>query len=400
MKAKSFGFTRKRLRDISPPTSGRDTYKDTSTKGLELRVSSSGYKCFTYRGTLNGKDVRVKIGEFEVFINLKDARKKASIYRAQILEGIDPNKAKHSKKLTNITLLDCLNDYLSLKTTLKPRTQKQYKNEITKYLASWLNKPLNSISSKDIVTRHRKITKNSPSVANRVMRLVRALYNFASQEYEDAEGNSLFPNNPVNKLSHQKLWNKIKRKQGVIKKHQLKAWFEATDELPDITEYGSTLKDYLQLIIFTGLRKNEAASLEWNNIDFKDKTLYVPITKNGKPHTLPLSNYLYKLLKRRYKHKTNSYVFPARYGEKHLTTPQKGILRVRDIANLYFTLHDLRRTFITIAESLDISPYAVKKLVNHSMSNDVTADYIVWDIDRLRKPMQQITDFIITKIEN
>ena len=57
-------------------------------------------------------------------------------------------------------------------------------------------------------------------------------------------------------------------------------------------------------------------------------------------------------------------------------------------------LHDLRRTFITIAESLDISSYAVKRLVNHSMANDVTAGYIVWDVERIRKPMQQITDYI------
>ena len=40
------------------------------------------------------------------------------------------------------------------------------------------------------------------------------------------------------------------------------------------------------------------------------------------------------------------------------------------------TLHDLRRTFITAAESLDISAYAVKRLVNHKMSWDVTAGYI------------------------
>ncbi len=31
--------------------------------------------------------------------------------------------------------------------------------------------------------------------------------------------------------------------------------------------------------------------------------------------------------------------------------------------------HDLRRTFITIAESLDISAYAVKRLANHKMAN-------------------------------
>ena len=59
------------------------------------------------------------------------------------------------------------------------------------------------------------------------------------------------------------------------------------------------------------------------------------------------------------------------------------------------SLHDLRRAFITIAESLDISAYAVKRLVNHKMSGDVTAGYIIADVERLRKPMQNITDYIL-----
>ena len=65
---------------------------------------------------------------------------------------------------------------------------------------------------------------------------------------------------------------------------------------------------------------------------------------------------------------------------------------------MHFTLHDLRRTFITIAESLDIPAYALKRLLNHKDSNDVTAGYIVSDVNRLREPMQRITDFIKSKI--
>jgi integrase len=60
-----------------------------------------------------------------------------------------------------------------------------------------------------------------------------------------------------------------------------------------------------------------------------------------------------------------------------------------------FTLHDLRRTFATIADSLDLSAYALKRLLNHKMGNDVTAGYIMRDVERLRKPMQQITNFLI-----
>lgn len=49
----------------------------------------------------------------------------------------------------------------------------------------------------------------------------------------------------------------------------------------------------------------------------------------------------------------------------------------------------------TIAESIDISAYALKRLVNHKMTNDVTAGYIISDVERLRKPMQQISSQLI-----
>ena len=79
----------------------------------------------------------------------------------------------------------------------------------------------------------------------------------------------------------------------------------------------------------------------------------------------------------------------------YLIEPRKQMTKVMIASGIEFTLHDLRRTFITVAESLDISVYAVKRLVNHKMSNDVTAGYIIADVERLREPMQKITDYLL-----
>jgi hypothetical protein len=40
-------------------------------------------------------------------------------------------------------------------------------------------------------------------------------------------------------------------------------------------------------------------------------------------------------------------------------------------------------------EALDINEFAIKRLLNHKMSNNVTAGYIVTDVERLRAPMQE-----------
>jgi integrase len=54
--------------------------------------------------------------------------------------------------------------------------------------------------------------------------------------------------------------------------------------------------------------------------------------------------------------------------------------------------HDLRRTFITIAESADISPLALKALVNHALGSDVTSGYVQMTTERLREPAQKVAD--------
>ena len=79
----------------------------------------------------------------------------------------------------------------------------------------------------------------------------------------------------------------------------------------------------------------------------------------------------------------------------YIIEPRKQMANVTKASGIHFTVHDLRRSFITIAEGLDISTYALKRLMNHKMSNDITAGYIVADVERLRKPMQQINNYLL-----
>jgi integrase len=78
-----------------------------------------------------------------------------------------------------------------------------------------------------------------------------------------------------------------------------------------------------------------------------------------------------------------------------LGTRKKAVNRVEKLSGVSFTLHDLRRAFATVADSLDLPAYALKRLLNHKMNNDVTAGYIMKDVERFRKPMQQVTNFLL-----
>lgn len=91
-------------------------------------------------------------------------------------------------------------------------------------------------------------------------------------------------------------------------------------------------------------------------------------------------------------------LFPSETERGYLIDPRTAVARVSELSGVPFTLLDLRRTFITIAESLDIPAYALKRLLNHKDEGDVTARYIVSDVGRLREPMQRIITFIKEKI--
>jgi integrase len=147
--------------------------------------------------------------------------------------------------------------------------------------------------------------------------------------------------------------------------------------------------------LFTGLRREEGLSLAWSQIDLKAKTLTIPDPKNRQPHVLPLSEFLHDLLMQRYLERTDSpFVFPGGGVKGYLNEPRKQMKKVIEESGVAFTLHDLRRTFITVAESLDISAYALKRLANHKMANDITAGYIISDVEQRREPMQKISGYL------
>lgn len=94
----------------------------------------------------------------------------------------------------------------------------------------------------------------------------------------------------------------------------------------------------------------------------------------------------------------DDYLFPANNKSGHLKDHSKACKEVAADCKIEFSLHDLRRTFASIANNYitGMTQYTLKKLLNHA-EDDVTAGYIQFDPEQLRKPMQAIEDFILIK---
>jgi integrase len=383
---------------VPPATKAQAFYRDDSLRGFAVRVTSTGVKTFVVEKRVNGRVRRSNIGRYGP-LTVEQARKQARTVLAKMANGIDVTAEKREAAAKAATLREAFAEFLQARQGLKPKTVRDYQRVMSTSFADWQRKAVVDITKDMVERRHRKLgEEHGHAWANLSMRVLRAVLNFAAGKYEDAKGRTILPENPVKRLSHTRAWYRVDRRRTYIKPHELRPWFNAVTALASDHPQAKAdiVRDYLLFILFTGLRRQEAARLRWEDVDLKGRTLTVTDTKNHQPHTLPLSEFLLELLTGRHAQATSEYVFPGDGEEGYLVEPRRQMEKVAASSEVSFTVHDLRRTFITVAESLDIPAYALKRLLNHKMGGDVTAGYIVSDVERLRKPMQQIADFLLS----
>lgn len=387
--------------DKAPIPDDQPTFiRDDHLKGFALRITNKGTKSFIVEKRINGRNRRMTLGRYGE-LTVEQARTLAQRTLGKIAFGEDPAAEKQRKLVQGTTLKQAFHEFKKTRgKKLRPQTLYDYERIMEVAFKKWQGRPIVSITRTMIRQTHQEMGETrGEAYANGAMRFLRSLLNFASAAFEDGTGHSILPDNPVLVLTQTRAWYRPQRRRTVIKAHQLPAWYQAVIKLkePLQPEGFETVADLLLLLLFTGLRKSEALTLKWCQIDLQDDTLTLPDPKNHEPHVLPLSDFVHDLLRQRLENAVNEYVFPGKGGTSRLIEPKRQVSKVIELSGVSFTLHDLRRTFITVAESIDISPYTIKRLANHKINGDVTAGYIISDTERLRAPMQKITNFLLEK---
>jgi integrase len=273
--------------------------------------------------------------------------------------------------------------------TLREKSIKDYRASIERYLAPWLDRPLREITPEMVEARHRSLQNEvaaggrytGNATANATMQALRVLWNFA------AEREPGLPPNPVSRLKRQ--WFPVHRRERCIRTEELPKFYAAVNALPNAVQ-----RDYLFLLLFTGLRRSEAATLTWHDVDFGQRIIRVPAmrTKAGRKLDLPMSDFVHGLLVARRALGDARFVFPSNSSSGHVEEPKFPLAAIARATGIIVSAHDLRRTFVTIAESSDISVMALKALVNHALGSDVTGGYVQMTAERLREPAQRVCD--------
>ena len=381
-------------------------FRDSELIGFAIRVNST---CKTYivEKKVLGKTVRSTIG-LHGNLTLIQARDIARDKLAQMTQGVNPNEMKRKaisdeKAKTDLlrskpTLEEAFQNYL-LHKELKERTIYDYMMVINQYLEDWKPYKIDAISRTMIQAKHPSLSQRSKAQANMAMRVFRAIYNYSVEHYLDENDKPILDaHNPVKTLNAKNAWNKVRRRKSYINEDQMPDWIKAVFEYQDRGQKNETNRDFLLTLVLTGFRREECESLPWSSIDLRYGRITSIDPKNGEPHTLPMGDFLFALMKKRRALITSEWVFPsAKSKAGHITNISKVRNKINDSCGIHFTFHDLRRTFGSIAENLDYGRYTIKRLLNHKEDDDrdVTSGYIQVSEKKLREAMNAIEDIVL-----
>ena len=163
------------------------------------------------------------------------------------------------------------------------------------------------------------------------------------------------------------------------------AWRSAVDKLPE------RQRDYLLLIAMTGLRRNECYGIRRQHIDLTNRLLLIPETKNGKPHTLPITPMMESILVRRC----------CSLNDHDLLFAGVTVEHVAEMASRAgapkFMLHDLRKMLATMGERLAIGDAALRRILNHTAKRaDVLhRHYVDLNANDIRASLEEIQTALI-----
>jgi integrase len=167
-------------------------------------------------------------------------------------------------------------------------------------------------------------------------------------------------------------------RERVLTNDELRALWAACDA------DGYPFGDCMKLLILSGQRRAEVAELRWSELDLDKRLWTLPSkrAKNGKQHTVPITDAMMTVLRRVPRYLTSDFVFTTT-GK----TPISGFGRVKDRldkalpkATAPWIIHDLRRTMSTNLAMLKVPQPVTEALLNHrtGVVSGVAAIYNVY----------------------
>lgn len=411
-------LTAGRIRDLSCPSEEFQVFLwDSDVSGLAIRATPSGKKTFFFQGRIAGRSVRISIGDVRDW-GIEEAREEARTLQKQIDNGLDPRKEKAARLAQIVeeretSLREETTFGIAWQTYLTANQAKWSARHFTDHLkatsetskppgplAEFLPLRLSEVNSEKVKAWLDKEVTKRPTYSAIAFRKLRAFLNWA-EEQPDYQG-IVAPDACSRKVSRNKL-PKNRVKTDCLQREQLNAWFAAVKKLSS-----PVVSAYLQGLLITGARREELATLRWENVDLKWKSLTIKDKVEGE-RTIPLTPYFESLLQelkrinqtpppaerilhgKRIKNdlenwRPSEWVFSSKTSSTgRIVEPRIAHNRALAEAGLPdLTLHGLRRSFGTLAEWVECPVGISAQIMGHKPSALAEKHYRQRPIDLLR----------------
>lgn len=221
-------------------------------------------------------------------------------------------------------------------------------------------------------------------MAKMILALVRQMFRFAVDR-------DIIEFDPTASIRKAKIGGKPVERDRVLSEDEI---IQLNSQLPDAHLMIST-EAAIWIMLSTCCRVGELSKAQWQHTDLNAKTWIIPDrnSKNGKPHTIYLSDFALRQFQRLVViRRSDTWVFPNRDNSNHVC--EKSISKQIDgrqnpvihqnrtahndalvLSDGKWTPHDLRRTGATIMGNLGILPDVIEKCLNHTEQNRMKRIY-------------------------
>ncbi|QFS37641.1 tyrosine-type recombinase/integrase [Burkholderia cepacia] len=426
---------------VCEPGKQQTIHWDAKTPGLGLRVTAAGTRAYVFESRLFGKTVRVTIGDARAW-DLGRARVEASKLKTLVDEGKDPREVKADQRAAHearraearrkdVTFGDAWDDYIEKRKSFwgdlhyrdhlqhgsiggQPRKSGSGARKAGP-LASLRSVKLSDMTGKCISEWLRLQSMDRPTVSALSFRLLRGFIRWAADTPAYA---GIIPADAYSSRAVKEVVPRVKAKEGdSLQREQLMAWFGAVQNVEN-----PVISAYLQGLLITGARREEWASLRWEDVDFQWRSLVLDDKMEGSGgRTIPLTPYLAGLLlnlKRLNEtpprsHKIarlaakgiqwgpSPWVFSsAKAADGKIADPGVAHRKALAAAGLpHVTLHGLRRSFGTLSEWVEVPVGVVAQIQGHKPSAIAEKHYRRRPLDLLRMWHDKIEAWMLVQAD-
>lgn len=387
------------------PGKKQTIFHDAKTPGLGLRVTDTGSKSYVFESKLHGKTMRITIGSPRNW-SLKKAQAEAARLKVMIDQGIDPREiaAQQRKQAEAERVLERNREmlvssawaaYLDYQRDKmrhvhiergKKWGERHFRDHINLSQAGGEPKkrgkgltaqgvlyPLLQLRMTDINADvlkewQRREAETRANNARQGFEMFRAFWRWCASRSE--YGAVIDPHAVESRDLRDEVPGRKSKRFDVLQRAHLPAWFAAVKKLNPV------VSAYLQALLLTGARREEMENLGWHDVDFQWNSIWVKDKIQEEGRKVPLTPYMANLLAclpRR-----NQWVFSslAAAGGR-ITEPRIPHNRALSVAGLpHLSIHGLRRTFISLAEWVEMPRGVVAQITGHKPSATAERHYI------------------------